>query len=152
MSIKTIAAICLISVLTACAAPLNVFKVSDPETTKVIEGPVQTSDLKKVPLAITTTEAGLTGVAANNVGNSAVQGAGLLLGVLDDLTTPKYRIDLHLTLLDTKSGKVEEVEVPNLVGKSDYKVGDIVRVVYRKGGDFRLYNLTKYPKADQATR
>ncbi|MBS0508090.1 MAG: hypothetical protein JSR53_11975 [Proteobacteria bacterium] len=148
-----LAILATIAALTACGATVQTIRMSDPQTIKVVEGPLQKVESERVPISITTTESAATGIAANNVGNAPVQGALLVFGILDDLTTPKYQTNLVLHVLDQKSGNLEKIVLKNIAGDpKGMRVGDHLRVIFRSEKDIFVGNLTLSPQLDELTR
>lgn len=152
MTFRSIVFIIFALTLAGCASRPTLFKMSDPSTTKVVEGNLVRVDVRRVPTAVTTTEAALTGVAANHVGDKAIGGAVLVLGVIDDLTTPKYQNDAHIVILDQNTQQEETVVIKNAVGRiKGHKPGDHIRAIYQ-GDSVYLVNLTVSPDMDSKTK
>jgi len=153
MSIKFIFALFSAVLLSACAsAPTTLYKMSDKDTIRSAEGVITKFEMRRVPIPITTTEAALTGVAAKNLRNSTVQGATLLLGVIDDITTPKYQNNVELVFLDAATGEESALVMKNFARKPKIKIGDRFRIIYKSETDYQFFNLTSYPQADAVTR
>lgn len=150
---KNIFIIAMAVVLSACGATIRDYRICDPQTIKVVQGPLQKFETERVPIAITTTEAATAGIAANNVGNSTAQGALLVVGILDDIVKPKYQTNLVLYILDDKSGDTEKIVLKGVIGGVKHlKVGHRIRVIYRSETDIYFANLTLAPELELKTQ
>lgn len=153
MSFRLIAVLLGSAILTGCGATVVQFKKSDPATTKVIEGPLVSVEVKRVPIALTTTEVASTAIAANNVGNSAVQGALLAVDVIDGIARPKYQNNAYFVILDEKTAVEETVILKNAAGNlKAHKPGHRMRAIYQGEGNIYLANLTVSPQLDEKTK
>lgn len=141
-----------VALLAACSSAPT-YKVSDPETVRVLEGPTVKADLTKRPYRTTATTAGATAIAANNVGNSQVGLLMLAVSALDSYAEDDLAYTMTITLLNEKT-QTEETEVlaPYLYSRNVPAPGDRVRIIVRADGAKLLANLTKFPKLDAATR
>lgn len=146
--------------LSGCASPLNsqrsmVKKTADAEIVLIEERTIRVEPKKNK--GVTTSDAALTGIAANNIGNGAVQGATLLLGLL---TGPDKGHNMKQTFYiakDIKTGEMYNLFPISFGGNLRFKnpipvVGDKVRIHFSDGNNTFAYNLTQNPKLDELTK
>lgn len=146
--------------LSGCASPLNsqrsmVKKTADAEIVLIEDRTIRVEPKKNK--GVTTSDAALTGIAANNIGNGPVQGATLLLGLL---TGPDKGYNMNQTFYVAKDIKTGEIY--NLFNHSFHEtmrfknttpvVGDVVRIHFASNGGTYAYNLTKNPELDEITK
>lgn len=104
------------------------------------------------------TDAAITGVAANNVGNSAVGAATLILGVLSD-NSKGYYTKQKIVVAHGDDGKTYDLYDFEFPSSGSYKntypvAGDRVRILIpkRENGIRSVYNLTQNPELEEKTR
>ena len=130
-----------------------VYKVSDPETVRVVEGTVVSAKVTKKAPPVTATSTAATAVAANNVGNSTVGAIALLVNVLDSAAEDTNLWQMHLVVLDDKTKNEETILFKRLMqNREEPAAGDKVRVIFRADDSKTVMNLTKYPHLDEMTR
>lgn len=153
MFCRFIATVAAALALTACGTTTMVYKVSDPETVRVVEGTVVSAKVTKKAPPVTATSTAATAVAANNVGNSTVGAIALLVNVLDSAAEDTNLWQMHLVVLDDKTKNEETILFKRLMqNREEPAAGDKVRVIFRADDSKTVMNLTKYPHLDEMTR
>jgi len=153
MFCRFIATVAAALALTACGTTTMVYKVSDPETVRVVEGTVVSAKVTKKAAPVTATSTAATAVAANNVGNSTVGAIALLVNVLDSAAEDTNLWQMHLVVLDDKTKNEETILFKRLMqNREEPAAGDKVRVIFRADDSKTVMNLTKYPHLDEMTR
>jgi len=141
-----------IALLSACSTAPT-YKISDPETVRVLEGTTVKAEVTKRAPPVTATTTAATAVAANNVGNSQVGLLMLAVSALDSHVEDDLSYSMTITLLNQATQKEEtEVFSPLLYNHKAPEPGDKVRIIVRANGGKSISNLTKYPRLDAATR
>jgi hypothetical protein len=154
MFCRFIATVAAALALTACGTTTMVYKVSDPETVRVVEGTIVSAKVTQKAPPVTATSTAATAIAANNVGNSTVGAIALLVNVLDSAAEDTNLWQMHLVVLDDKTKSEEAILFERLIQGRDGAPapGDKVRVIIRADNSKALLNLTKYPHLDEMTR
>ena len=144
------AAVFATAALTGCATTLtddDIYKMSDPETTRVVKGEIiEFKLLTKKELSIM--DSAITGVSAANIGNAPVQGALLAADVLGDLSK-KGNMPFYIKIKENPNGEVFEFISKTYISKDPkrFEVGDQAILVFRSPTNFMSYNITKFPQA-----
>lgn len=148
---KTILVILAAVLFTGCASQTSFHKMSDAGVTRVVQGTVLKASVQKTVSRkeLTVQDTATTAVAANNVGNSTVQGGLLLLGLLDHMTTPT-RWTWHLIINDRISGGEQEFEADGMTNRHIPEVGEEVRIICKER--CQVFNLTKAPQLASLTK
>lgn len=153
MFCRFIATVAAALALTACGTTTIVYKVSDPETVRVVEGTIVSAKVTKKAPPVTATSTAATAIAANNVGNSTVGAIALLVNVLDSAAEDANLWQMHFVVLDDKTKSEEAILFDRLIQSREAPApGDKVRVIMRADNSKALVNLTKYPHLDEMTR
>lgn len=141
------------TLLGACSSPPIMYKISDPETVRVVEGTVVSAKVTQKARNLTATSTAATAVAANNVGNSTVGAVALLVNVLDSAAEDTNQWQMELVVLDDKTQKNEPVFFKRLIqNRAAPAPGDRVRIIFRADDSKSMANLTQYPGLDAPTR
>ncbi len=139
--------------MNACGTTTIVYKVSDPETVRVVEGTIVSAKVTQKAPPVTATSTAATAIAANNVGNSTVGAIALLVNVLDSAAEDTNLWQMHFVVLDDKTKSEEAILFDRLIQSREAPApGDKVRVIMRADNSKALVNLTKYPHLDEMTR
>lgn len=134
--------------VTGCAGlkDSDLYRAADPQTTKVIDGEVVDFKLITNKKELSLYDSGTTAIAANNVGNSTVQGALLAVDVLSGALklADGNKKPFYIEVKEYKTGEIHKLISKEFLAPPDHlKKGGRVIIVIRSKYDFTTYRVTE---------
>ena len=130
----------------AVTSQSDLYRANDPQTIKVIDGEVLDFKLITNKEELSLYDSGSAAIAANNVGNSTVQGALLAVDLVSGALklADGNRKPFYIEVKEYKTSEIHKLISKEFIAPPDrYKKGDRVIIVMRSKYDFQNYKVTE---------